>query len=53
MGHSQTGCNIFSGMCTNDAVTFTATSGATYYFVVDGYGGASGTYTIAMSGCTF
>jgi len=36
----------------NESVTFTATSGKTYYLIVDGKAGASSNYTIAItSGC--
>jgi hypothetical protein len=43
------GSNDDSGGGYQSAVTFTATSGTTYYVAVDGYNGASGNITLAWS----
>jgi len=49
VGVSQNGCGFFS--CTDEVVAFSASAGATYYFVVDGFAGAVGGYSISMTGC--
>jgi hypothetical protein len=56
IGSSQNGCTVdfFGGVvCDDDVVTFTATAGTHYFFVVDGYGGAVGPYTLQLTGCSF
>ncbi len=56
VGESSSDCNA-TGDCmdysqstgSTETITFTATAGATYYIIVDGYNGAAGGFNLAVS----